>query len=67
MTSRDPKTSTQGSASRRKTPDPSAPLAETEETPETTGRVLDAPEPAAHGYIQMEYPSDEMLAKIHEQ
>jgi len=31
-------------------PDPSAPLAETEETPETAGRSPDAPEPAAHGY-----------------
>jgi len=53
----------QGSAGRRKTPDrqspgPSAPLAETEETPETRGRVPDTPEPAAHGYIQKEYSSD---------
>jgi len=63
MASRDPKTSTQGSAGKRKTPDPqspgpSAPLAETEENPGTTGRVPDVPAPGAHGYNQMEYSSD---------
>jgi len=45
--SRHPTTSTQGSAGKWKTPDPqslgpSVPLAESEETPETTGSVPDA-------------------------
>jgi hypothetical protein len=39
-------------------PGPSAILVDTEETPENTQGDPDAPEPAAEGYIQMEYSAD---------